>query len=82
MTTPHERLAAEELPTGTFGRALPPRPAQRPTRRGPTWTPEEQARHCADLLAAIDGWDWDRETRDLERRHLRLITDEDQTDAA
>ncbi|WP_405634409.1 hypothetical protein OHB53_09525 [Streptomyces sp. NBC_00056] len=82
MTTPHERLAAEEIPTGTFGHALPTRPAERPTRPGPAWTPEEQAEHCTELLAALDGWDWDQEARATERRHLRLITDETHTDAA
>lgn len=78
--TPYERLAAESVPTGTFGGAVPPRPTQRPERPAPTWTADEQARHCADLVAALDGWAWDEEQRDAERRHLRLITD--QTNAA
>ncbi|WP_432182076.1 hypothetical protein [Streptomyces sp. NBC_00063] len=82
MTTPHERLAAEEIPTGTFGHALPPRPAERPTRPGPTWTTEEQEQHCHDLLAALDGWAWDEEQRDAERRHLRLVQTESDKDAA
>jgi hypothetical protein len=78
MTTPHERLLAEELPTGTFGHALPPpEPEPRPTT---PWTPEEQAQHYADLLEGIDGWTWDEEQRDEQRRHLRLI--EDETEAA
>lgn len=47
MTTPYERLLAEEWPTGTFGRAHDPRPADGP------WTPQEQARHLAELLAAL-----------------------------
>ncbi|MFD7774306.1 hypothetical protein [Streptomyces sp. NPDC059753] len=82
MTTPHERLTAEEIPTGTFGHALPQRPAERPTRPTPTWTADEQAQHCADLVAALNGWAWDEEQRDAERRHLRLITDETDTHAA
>lgn len=69
----YERLAAEALPTGTFGHSLPSRPTHRPERPVPNWTPDEQAQHCADLVAALDGWDWDRETRDIERRHLRLV---------
>ena len=57
--TPQERLAAEEFPTGTFGHALPPRPAPpraRHTRTwtAPTWTPEEQAAHVAELEAELD----------------------------
>ncbi|MEW2147743.1 hypothetical protein AB0909_00655 [Streptomyces albidoflavus] len=46
--TARERLLAEELPTGTFGRGeRPRRPAPRP------WTPEEQAAHYAELAAAL-----------------------------
>ncbi|MEV5592197.1 hypothetical protein [Streptomyces sp. NPDC052496] len=46
-----ERLLAEELPTGRFGDALPPRPpAVRPAR---PWLPAEQAAHYAALAAAV-----------------------------
>ncbi|UDM00045.1 hypothetical protein [Streptomyces longhuiensis] len=82
MTTPHERLTAEEIPTGTFGHALPPRPAERPTCPGTTWTAIQQAQHCADLLEAITDWVWDEETRADERRHLQLVETESHKDAA
>lgn len=74
--TPQERLAAEEIPTGTFGHAIPTRPAQRAVRPGPMWTADEQAQHRADLLAAIDGWVWDDDARADERRHLRVVDGE------
>lgn len=66
-----ERLLAEELPTGTFGHALPPPPP--PARPIRSWTPEEQAQHLADLLAALEGWVWDEDERATERRHLRAV---------
>ncbi|MET9776089.1 hypothetical protein ABZ023_17845 [Streptomyces sp. NPDC006367] len=93
--TPYERLMAEEWPTGKFGRAehvprhpLPPLP-ERPPERRPIrpWTPEEQAQHRADLLAALETWqpkgeaanrkraynrEYTRQTTRL-RRHLRLV---------
>jgi hypothetical protein len=62
--TPLERLLQEEIPV---------RPEPAPTRS--PWTPEQQAQHRTDLLAAIDGWEWDRDTRRENRRHLRLIRD-------
>lgn len=78
--TPLERVLAEELPTGTFGYARPPAPAHREIR---PWTPEEQARHLADLEAALDGWQSDDEhderrrtyqrERARELRHLRVV---------
>ncbi|MFD3574739.1 hypothetical protein [Streptomyces sp. NPDC058644] len=80
--TPHERLAAEELPTGTFGHALPQRAPEGPSRPTPTWTPIQQAQHRTDLLAAIDDWVWDDDQRDAERRHLQLITKTTDTNAA
>jgi hypothetical protein len=49
--TPYERLMAEAVPTGTFGRARPT--TQQPTDTTPAWTAEEQARHLAELLAAL-----------------------------
>lgn len=80
--TPHARLMAEELPTGTFGHAHHPRAAEPHTRPEPTWTTREQNDHCATLLAALAGWDWDRPTRQAQRRHLRLITTETDANAA
>ena len=77
--TPLERLLAEELPTGTFGHALPPKP--RPAEQLPyvsRWTPEEQTQHLAELNAALDGWQdpGDRASRDRNRHrpaHLQVI---------
>ncbi|MHC5259876.1 hypothetical protein ACYSUO_18520 [Streptomyces sp. UC4497] len=80
--TPHERLAAEDVPTGTFGHALPPRPSDAHVRPGPTWSATEQAQHCADLLTAIDGWIWDEDARADQRRHLQLIDGQADTNAA
>lgn len=82
MTTPYERLMAEEIPTGTFGHAQPPRPPERHTR---PWTPEEQAQHVATLLAALDGWESQdhHDIRKRERhRHLRLIQTDQTPEAA
>ena len=67
--TPYERLMAEAIPTGTFGHAAPPPPGPRP------WTAIEQREHAASLDAALEGWEWNRETRREERRHLRLVED-------
>jgi hypothetical protein len=52
--SPLERTLAEAQPDGTFGG---PRTPATP------WTPDEQARHYADLEAALNGWEWDRPTR-------------------
>ncbi|MFI9344975.1 hypothetical protein ACIG0D_27470 [Streptomyces sp. NPDC052773] len=49
--TPYERLMAEAVPTGTFGRARPTRRQQ--TEPAPAWTPEQQAAHRAELEAAL-----------------------------
>lgn len=69
MSTPLERLLAEELPTGTFGHALPPPPPDPyPITR---WTPEEQAQHWTDLAAGLAGWVY-REA-DPETPGLRLV---------
>jgi hypothetical protein len=62
--TPYERLMQEEIPVRPD-----PAPQQAP------WTPAQQAQHRTDLLEAIDGWEWDRDTRRENRRHLRLIRD-------
>ncbi|MFJ8345090.1 hypothetical protein ACIQ9J_01680 [Streptomyces sp. NPDC094153] len=75
----YERLLDEAIPT----RPAPvPKPDQPPPRAPGPWTPEEQARHLADMLAALDGWTWDEDERAEERRHLRLITDDTDTNAA
>ncbi|MEU2585253.1 hypothetical protein ABZ612_20295 [Streptomyces avermitilis] len=79
MTPNDERLMAELWPTGKFGRAehvqrppLPPLP-ERPPERRPIrpWTPEEQAQHRADLLAALEGWQDKSATADRRRRYSR-----------
>lgn len=87
--TPLERLLAEEIPTGTFGHARPPAPVRREVR---PWTPAEQAAHCAELDAALDGWQSDDEhderkrtynrDRARDRRHLRVIDGQSDGEAA
>ncbi|KMS79574.1 hypothetical protein ACH49_12160 [Streptomyces leeuwenhoekii] len=86
----YERLMAEAIPTGTFGGARPASNravAARSAETVPRWTPEEQARHRAELDAALDGWEWDdeyadrRRDRDREYRrdrrvHFRVIDGE------
>ena len=72
-----ERLIAEELPTGTFGHALPP--PEPPPRPITPWTPEEQAQHLADMLTALSGWVY-REP-DPEEPRLRVVTEPADTDA-
>ena len=67
--TPLERLLAEELPTGTFGHALPPQPERRHVQPEP-WTPEEQAAHRAELCRA------------LGLPHLTVVDDEPGSEAA
>lgn len=74
----YERLMAEAIPTGTFGRARPAQP--RRGEQAPAWTPEEQARHRAELDAALDGFELDdeyashkRERYRQQRAHLRLV---------
>jgi hypothetical protein len=47
----YERLMAEAVPTGTFGRARPT--TQQHADTTPAWTAEEQAAHRAELLAAL-----------------------------
>jgi hypothetical protein len=55
----------------------PPKPPE-PDTTGP-WTPEQQAQHRADLLAALDGWTYGRERR---RPHLHLVKPDTDTRAA
>jgi len=81
--TPLEKLMAEELPTGTFGDAPPtttrrrskPSDGDRYTVPNPT-SPTVAAEHYRVLEAALDGWAYDEPARDAERRHLRLLTDQ------
>lgn len=60
--TPLERLLLE---------AIPVRPEPAPPRE--PWTPEEQARHLAELDEAVRGWKYDRERR---HPHLCLVDTE------
>ncbi|WP_181785367.1 hypothetical protein [Streptomyces phytophilus] len=62
MTTPYERLLAEELPTGQFGG---PRPDTHPQGELPrTTSPIEAATHRAELEQAL-----------TPRRHLTPVAD-------
>lgn len=77
--TPYERLMAEAVPTGTFGHARPPK--RQHTEPAPAWSPAEQARHRAELDAALDGFELDddyanrkRDRYREQRTHLRLVT--------
>jgi hypothetical protein len=65
--SPYERLMAEALPTGTFGRAEPVRPRQ--AERVSLWTADEQAAHVAALEAELDRLDG----RGTGKPKLRLI---------
>lgn len=70
MSTPYERLMAEQIPTR-------PRPAPKPEpppRALEPWTRAEQDAHWAELCDEVG-------TPGAPRPHLRLITD-DQTEAA
>jgi len=63
--TPMERLMQEAIPTR-------PTPAPKPPHE--PWTPEEQARHWAELGEAIADWHWHDDTRVGQRRqHLQLL---------
>lgn len=90
--TPYERLMAEGIPTGTFGRpepAVPERPAPAVS------TPAQQAARRAALAEAQHGWrlPGERSERNRERtrearraarddepvswpRHLRIVRDD------
>ncbi|MEU9670362.1 hypothetical protein AB0E25_33275 [Streptomyces bobili] len=54
--------------------AIPVRPAPKPADE--PWTPAEQARHLAELEAALDGWH-STDHRDTRKRvrHLRVVDD-------
>ncbi|MGW4759561.1 hypothetical protein [Streptomyces chartreusis] len=78
--TPLDKLLAEELPTGNFGHALPPRTT--PSRPAPKWTPEEQAAHWAELGRAIAGWVDPDERERRKASHLRVVDGEDSEAAA
>jgi hypothetical protein len=76
--TPYERLMAEAVPTGTFGRARPV--SRQETAQAPAWTPQEQADHLATLNAALDGFELDddyasnkRDRHRRQRAHLHLV---------
>ncbi|MFH8752979.1 hypothetical protein ACH4GK_17710 [Streptomyces rimosus] len=64
-----DQLFVEELPTGTFGDAQPPKPRTAPRPRRP-WLPAEQAAHYAALAAAIG------------ERHLTALPAHDDRSAA
>lgn len=71
--SPLERLLAEAVPDGTFGGA---RTLRRHQPKQPARQPDPKAaEHYAELAAVLDGWDWDEDHRNQERRRLRLITD-------
>jgi hypothetical protein len=76
----YERLMAEAVPTGTFGHARPAR--QQQTESAPRWTPEEQARHRAELEAALNAIEKRGTRRPPQAPHLRVINGGSATDAA
>lgn len=66
----HGQVPPEDVPSGTFGHAGPRLPDHiRPC------TPQDQARHLADLDDAVSGWTYDRATRDAHRRRARRDQD-------
>jgi len=69
--TPLDRLLAEELPTGQVPDYHPGTPTARAART--PWTPEEQARHRADLIAALDERPLRVGRRAKPARHLHAI---------
>lgn len=98
MTTPYERLMAEAIPTGRFGRPDGSRAAMTPAA---TSTSEQQAARRAALEEAQHGWrlpDPDserkrqrsaqvaaekaREREQSRPRHLRIVPDPNDTRAA
>lgn len=50
-----EQVLAEQWPDGRFGGPRPPA-----TRYRPSVSPDDQARHRADLIAALTGHTWDQ----------------------
>ena len=65
-------LLAETVPDGTFGGARTRPRDTRPVR----WSRADQARHRAELIAALSGWrdNSERATRDRERHWPRPTT--------
>ncbi|MEV8344502.1 hypothetical protein [Streptomyces niveus] len=90
--TPYERLMAEAIPTGRFGRPAADAPAR--TAPAPTSTPKQQAARRAALTEAQHRWRLPdkRSQRNRERsaerkraarpRHLRVVSDPTDTRAA
>ncbi|MFE6639517.1 hypothetical protein ACFVFT_38615 [Streptomyces tendae] len=90
MTMPYERLMAEAIPTGRFGRPTAA-PASTPAAKS---TPEQQAARRALLDEAQRGWRLpdERSQKNRERlaerkraarpRHLHLVPDPNDTRAA
>lgn len=69
--TPLERLMAEQIPTGTFGDALPPTSRPQPNTR--PWTAQEQLDHRRALDNALNGWEYAEHTRPAHTtRHLHI----------
>ncbi|AZM46601.1 hypothetical protein DMB38_12945 [Streptomyces sp. WAC 06738] len=71
--TAYEQLLAETVPDGTFGGPRPqtPEPPKPPVHVEPT-SPEDQARHRAELAAAI-ATHRVGQPKPQPRRHLRAL---------
>lgn len=63
--TPLDRLLAEQLPTGQV-------PDYQAARHRP-WTPQEQARHVADLISALNEKPLRTGRRAQPARHLHAV---------
>lgn len=80
-----QKLMLEAIPDGTFGGARRvSRPASRrddaPQPSQSAWTVDQQAKHLAELAAALDGFELDddyakrkRDRYQEQRAHLRLV---------
>ncbi|MFE9391657.1 hypothetical protein [Streptomyces sp. NPDC006784] len=68
MTTAYDRLLAEEIPV----RPAPPPHTPQHTHHPSAWTPEQQAQHRADLLAALDA-----HHAHHRGRHLAAVPEQD-----
>ncbi|WP_412078997.1 hypothetical protein ACLF6K_37270 [Streptomyces xanthophaeus] len=64
--SPLELLLAEQWPDGSFGGIRPPAARYRPCIH-----PDDQARHRADLEAALDGSEWHQPIPNPLRRPTR-----------